>query len=285
MFPKNAKVYEMNWTEMVEFKVEGREYKIYFVPACHWSGRGVADHFKRLWGGFVILTPENKKIYYTGDTGYCEIFEEIGNYFGEIDLALIPIGAYNPREFLQFQHIDPEEAVKVHIDIKCKQSMAIHWATFQLACEKVLEPLEELEASLAKLKVKEEDFVVFLPGNILTCKIPVLRPMFEIKHPNQLTFFGHSTILLQLSNANILINPIFANRLEYRARYTEYPGKIQDLPKIDIILINQPINQEDFPNHKNLANAHIITSKKKEHQDLTDLIWQKGEVKIVLEIS
>lgn len=54
MFPKNAKVHEMNWTEMVEFTVEKRKYKIHFVPACHWSGRAVADHFKRLWGGFVI---------------------------------------------------------------------------------------------------------------------------------------------------------------------------------------------------------------------------------------
>lgn len=92
---------------MVEFTAEGREYKIFFVPACHWSGRGVADHFKRLWGGFVIVTPENKKIYYSGDTGYCEVFSEIGQHFGEIDLALIPIGAYKPRDFLQFQHIDP----------------------------------------------------------------------------------------------------------------------------------------------------------------------------------
>ena len=68
------------------------------------------------------------------------MFKEIGDHFDGIDLSLIPIGAYLPREFLCYQHIDPEEAVKVHKDIKCKQSLAIHWATFQLACEKVLQP-------------------------------------------------------------------------------------------------------------------------------------------------
>ena len=136
LFPKKAKdkVHEMNWTECVEFTAENRKYKIHFVPACHWSGRSVTDHFKRLWGGFVIETPENRKIYYAGDTGYCEVFKEIGEHFGSIDLALLPIGAYMPREFLCYQHIDPEEAVKVHQEVRAKQSLGIHWATFQLAC-------------------------------------------------------------------------------------------------------------------------------------------------------
>lgn len=74
LFPKEAassKVHEMNWTETIEFVAENRKYKIHFVPACHWSGRGLTDHFRRLWGGFVIETPEKKKIFYSGDTGYC----------------------------------------------------------------------------------------------------------------------------------------------------------------------------------------------------------------------
>lgn len=60
----------LNWGEAANINVLGRNYKIHFLPSCHWSGRGMFDHFKRLWGGFLVTTPEGKKIYYPGDTGY-----------------------------------------------------------------------------------------------------------------------------------------------------------------------------------------------------------------------
>ena len=71
----------------------------------------------------------------------------------------------------------------------------------------------------------------------------MLRPYFEPRHPNQITWFGHSTILLQLAGLNILVNPIFSNKLKNLVRYTEFPCKTEDLPKIDIVLVNQPINE------------------------------------------
>lgn len=79
-----------------------------FVPVCHWSRRSAFDFNKRLWGGFVIKTPYNQKIFYSGDTAYTEVFKEIGMKFGPFDLAILPIGAYEPRELLAPQHVDPE---------------------------------------------------------------------------------------------------------------------------------------------------------------------------------
>lgn len=84
------------------------------MPACHWARRGIADLNTRLWGGFIIETPFGHKIYYSGDTGYCGLFKEIGAMFGPFDLSVLPIGAYEPRELLKPQHISPEEAVRIH---------------------------------------------------------------------------------------------------------------------------------------------------------------------------
>ena len=87
--------------------VDGNIYRITFVPVCHWSRRGAFDAGQRLWGGFVIETPYNQKIFYSGDTGYAEVFKEIGHKYGPFDLAILPIGAYEPRELLAAQHVDP----------------------------------------------------------------------------------------------------------------------------------------------------------------------------------
>ena len=94
--------------------INGRQYRVTFVPVCHWSKRGMKDLNTRLWGGFVLETPFNQKIFYAGDTGYCDVFKEIGQLFGPFDLTILPIGAYEPRIILQPQHINPEEAVIIH---------------------------------------------------------------------------------------------------------------------------------------------------------------------------
>ena len=104
----------MDWMDEKNFVINGKSYKITFVPVCHWGRRGANDYNKRLWGGFVIDTPYGQRIFYSGDTGYCGVFEEIGNMFGPFDLCILPIGAYEPRELLKAQHVNPAEAVKVH---------------------------------------------------------------------------------------------------------------------------------------------------------------------------
>ena len=108
VMPKKSNKLMMDWMDTTTIGINGREYKITFVPVCHWGKRGVKDLNTRLWGGFVIETPFNQKIFYSGDTGYCPVFKEIGKMFGPFDLTILPIGAYEPRIVLKPQHINPE---------------------------------------------------------------------------------------------------------------------------------------------------------------------------------
>jgi N-acyl-phosphatidylethanolamine-hydrolysing phospholipase D len=174
----------MDWCSKYEYEVKGRKYEIHFLPSCHWSGRGVFDHFKRLWGSFLLITPEKKKIYYPGDTGYCkELFQEINQRYGDIDCCLLPIGAYEPREFLCFQHINPEEAVFIHYHLKSRQSLGVHWGTFQLACEGFLQPREDLEKVLKREEIYKENngnFCCVEPGQSLILGIDVTTPFFDV---------------------------------------------------------------------------------------------------------
>ena len=132
VFPKDCKLEEFDWTETKQLKINEEVFEITFVPVAHRAQRWICDVNSRLWGGFVIKTPQGKKIFYSGDTAYCEIFKDIGQIFGPIDLAILPIGAYEPRHILQFMHVNPEESVKIHLEVKSKKSVAVHWGTFPL---------------------------------------------------------------------------------------------------------------------------------------------------------
>ncbi|KAL7828317.1 hypothetical protein AOLI_G00314690 [Acnodon oligacanthus] len=126
-------VIELDWWE--ENCVPGHD-DVTFVctPAQHWCKRTPTDDNRALWGSWTVLGPDNR-FFFAGDTGYCSVFEEIGKRFGPFDLAAIPIGAYLPRGIMKSQHVDPEEAVQIHIDVQAKNSLAIHWGTFALAYE------------------------------------------------------------------------------------------------------------------------------------------------------
>ncbi len=115
------------------------------TPAKHWSKRGLFDVNKVLWCGWVIQSNvananQTKTLYFMGDTAYSSVLKHIGEYFTHIDLALIPIGAYAPRWFMQSQHIDPEQAVQLYDELHCHAAMAIHWGAFELADEPLDEP-------------------------------------------------------------------------------------------------------------------------------------------------
>ena len=88
------------------------------------------DTNKTFWAGWVIKKFLQQKLFFAGDTGYSKDFEEIGKRYGPMDLSLIPIGAYAPRWFMQDMHVNPEEAVKIHLDVKSRQSIWMHWGTF-----------------------------------------------------------------------------------------------------------------------------------------------------------
>lgn len=135
------RVHACEWWQSVE--VGGA--RATFVPAQHWSGRGLRDRNASLWGGWV-WEADGLCAYHAGDTGYCEVFKEIGARF-RIDLAMLPIGACEPREFMAGHHVDAHDAARVHQDVGARLSVAMHHGTFQLSsAEHVLSPRETLDA-------------------------------------------------------------------------------------------------------------------------------------------
>jgi len=135
------------------------------VPAQHWGKRSAFDDFKALWCGFVVVTP-NFKFYYTGDTGYCSVFTQIGKKYGPIDLSAIPIGCYAPRYFMKSQHTDPEDAVKIHLDVQSVKSVGVHWGTFLLGDDPCLEPPVKLAEATREKGLNESQFFVTKHGEV-----------------------------------------------------------------------------------------------------------------------
>jgi N-acyl-phosphatidylethanolamine-hydrolysing phospholipase D len=105
-----------------------------------------------------------RRIFFAGDTGYSPDFAEIGLRLGPMDLSLLPIGAYQPRWFMQAMHVDPEEAVRIHMDVKSRQSVAMHWGTFQLTEEPPDQPPQKLAEALRRHAVPAERFWVLQHG-------------------------------------------------------------------------------------------------------------------------
>ncbi|HEY3894289.1 MAG TPA: MBL fold metallo-hydrolase [Pseudonocardiaceae bacterium] len=136
-------VTELDWWESVRCG----ELEVTFVPAHHWSRRGLFDHCASLWGGWVITTPAGQRVYHAGDSAYGSCFAEIGSRYPGIEAALVPVGAYAPRWFMQNMHADPEEAVQAVHDLGARVMVPMHWGTFLLSQEPALEPIERTRAA------------------------------------------------------------------------------------------------------------------------------------------
>lgn len=134
------------------------------VPAQHFSGRGMFDRDATLWCGYVIKRAGGN-IYFAGDSGYNPTtFKEIGIRCAPIHIALIPIGAFKPEWFMSPIHCSPEEAVKIHLEVKAKQSIATHFGTFPLADDGQHEAAIELKKALAEHSFSENDFLILNEG-------------------------------------------------------------------------------------------------------------------------
>ncbi|MFD7612565.1 MBL fold metallo-hydrolase [Streptomyces sp. NPDC059828] len=143
-----SRVTELDWWEAAEVpSPDGGAVRFDFVPAHHWSKRTLTDTCRSLWGGWVLTDQRGRRVYFAGDTGYGHWFKEIGSRHPDIDLALLPIGAYAPRWWLSTVHTDPEEAVQAFTDLGARNMAPMHWATFVLSAEPVLEPLRRLLAA------------------------------------------------------------------------------------------------------------------------------------------
>ncbi len=150
---------ELDWWQSTELAGA----RLTYVPAQHFSSRGLHDRNQCLWGGFVIEAG-GAVVYFAGDSGYCPHFAEIGRKFPRIDLALLPIGAYEPRWFMRQQHVNPEEAVRAHLDLRPRRSLGMHFGTFQLTDEAIDAPVSALQDARSRAGVAEADFAVLAFG-------------------------------------------------------------------------------------------------------------------------
>ncbi|KAF1953505.1 Metallo-hydrolase/oxidoreductase [Byssothecium circinans] len=169
---------------VVEEGTEGKEVitaTISALPCQHVSGRGLFDRCKTLWASWSVESG-GVKVYFAGDTGYrsvphlppttddysptlshlpvCPAFSQIGTHRGPFDLGLIPIGAYEPRYIMSPMHANPRDAVNIFLDTKCRRALGMHWGTWVLTEEDVMEPPRKLAAALGELGVERERFGV-----------------------------------------------------------------------------------------------------------------------------
>ena len=154
-FNNTQNLIEMDWWQESPFN---SNLKVHFVPVQHFSGRSLFDRNSTLWGGFVLQF-KNKNIYFGGDSGYADHYQKTFEKLGPMDFSILPIGAYEPRNFMAYAHMNPKDALKAHQDLKSKQSMGIHYGTFQLTAEPIDEPVDKLQLESEKLGMAENEFL------------------------------------------------------------------------------------------------------------------------------
>ena len=167
-FTKNGydDVNEMDWYDTIKIN---ENLKVTFLPAVHWSKRSLTDTNKTLWGNFLIEY-KNRKILFACDTGVGNIYKDLGNKYGPIDLTLINIGAYNfyplsPIKDKSSYHTNPEEALSIAKDLKSKKVIGMHWGTFVLSLEPIMEPRLRFKNNAEKYGFKKEDAIILKIGD------------------------------------------------------------------------------------------------------------------------
>jgi L-ascorbate metabolism protein UlaG (beta-lactamase superfamily) len=153
-----------DWKNRVEL---GNGVAVTLVPTHHWSARGLFDRNRALWASFVLETPAGK-LYIVCDSGYGNglHFRRVAEAHGPLRLAILPIGAYEPRWFMRDQHMNPEDAVKALADCGAVQALAHHYGTFQLTDEAIDAPVIALGEALEKAEVPREKFAALKPGQV-----------------------------------------------------------------------------------------------------------------------
>ena len=157
-------VVELDWWQS---RVLKQDIEVTLTPAQHFSSRGLFDRNKSLWGSF-ILRMGGKQLFFAGDTGYSDHFKEIRKRLGSPDIALLPIGAYEPYSFMRPLHMNPTDAVRAHRDLQAKKSFGMHFGTFRLTAEAQDQPVSDLALALEREQIKRSDFLVPREGGTYT---------------------------------------------------------------------------------------------------------------------
>ncbi|GFZ47199.1 hypothetical protein JCM24511_04942 [Saitozyma sp. JCM 24511] len=170
-----TRVKELDWWEETKHVLrrpgqKDRSYTITAVPLMHWSARSPMDTNATLWSAFHVKSDGDKprSFIHLGDTGYSPtLFHAVGRVLGEVDLAAIPIGSYEPRWHLHLQHTDPEGAVRMAMQMNAKRSVGVHWGTWLMSDEAYNQPPIDLEIARKKLQVSEDSFHVLPVGKTM----------------------------------------------------------------------------------------------------------------------
>lgn len=150
---------DLDWWQSVELSGA----TVTLTPAQHWSSRRPRNRNRTLWGGFVVSSA-GCRVYFAGDTGYGPHFRTVRERFGRMDVALLPIGAYEPRWFMSDQHMNPDDAVRAHLDLDPRVSVGTHFGCFQLTDEGIDAPLRDLAVARQTHGVSPEAFVALETG-------------------------------------------------------------------------------------------------------------------------
>ncbi len=165
---KNFKdVNELDWYQETQVN---EDLKVTLLPAVHWSRRGLFDINKTLWGNFLIEY-KGIKILFACDTGYGNIYKELGKKYGPIDLTFINIGAYNfypimPVKDKSIYHTNPEEALQISKDLKSRKVIGMHWGTIVLSLEPIMEPRLRFKKNAEKFGFNQKDTILFKIGEV-----------------------------------------------------------------------------------------------------------------------
>ena len=162
--PSGLRIDAVDWGHTTELAAG---VKLHAVPSLHWSARGMRDRRHALWASFVLETPAHR-LYCVGDTGFGDgaTFRAIRERFGEVDMALLPIGAYEPRWFMKSQHMNPADAVAAFELLGAKRALGHHWGTFKLTNEGIERPAQDLGRALAEKGIEPSMFVAARPGAV-----------------------------------------------------------------------------------------------------------------------
>jgi N-acyl-phosphatidylethanolamine-hydrolysing phospholipase D len=170
-FKKFKDVNELDWYDEIQVN---KDVKVTLLPAVHWSKRSLWDTNKTLWGNFLIEY-DGKKILFASDTGYGNIYKELGEKYGPIDITFINIGAYNfypmmPIKDKSVYHTNPEEALKIGQDLKSKKVIGMHWGTVVLSLEPIMEPPKRFKDSAKDFGYSKDAAVIFKIGELKKLK-------------------------------------------------------------------------------------------------------------------
>ncbi|MBS4190413.1 MBL fold metallo-hydrolase [Bacillus sp. FJAT-49705] len=159
-------VTEASWWDEFSF----RSLNMIFVPAQHWTKRSLTDTNTSHWGGWVLVDRiSDERIYFVGDTGYFRGFKEIGEKF-DLDIVLMPIGAYEPEWFMKDSHINPEDAIKAFLELEGKTFIPMHYGAYRLANDTGPEALERMYKEWDRLELTKEALTVLKLGETLWLK-------------------------------------------------------------------------------------------------------------------